>query len=536
MSASREKQRRKQQAAQGGAENKRARADISAVLFRNLLAVLCVVLVLALVAVILVGQGVPQQYITAVTAEGQSITAAEFNFFYYASLNDFYNEMGSFLVSYGMLDPAVPLNRQDSWTEGQTWHDYIVEATVSKIHSTVVWSEYAKREGVSMNEEDLAFVEDMLRSARESAAAQGVSVNKLLSTSYGRGVNENNFRRFVERQVLASRYEAHLYESFTFSEQEITEHYNANKELFDKVDYREFRVSQYVGEAEYARLMEENDGEEIDLNELVDSPVGEITFEAKLAYDKVAALAENPELTEESFNELAAALADEESRQAFEEDPDHTLIKGASFSGDGHDHDDTGHDPGDNLSDWLFDAARSRGDVTVMADDADYVAVMFLERIVEDDQTVNMRQIVFIPSSDNDAGWNDAERRANALLETFGGGEQEFIALVRDNTADVNTRHTGGLYKEMRRAGFENDEAFAQWLFDPAREPGDCEVLRSSSGYHIIYFSSWGRPFWQVNVESTLRNHENNELREEKAANLPAPGTNWLGMRLITRA
>jgi hypothetical protein len=329
-------------------------------------------------------------------------------------------------------------------------------------------------------------------------------------------------------------------ESFVFSEAEIANHYNENINQFDKVNYREFRVSRYLSDTMYAKIMDENDGEEPDLNELVDSSFGEIDLEAKFAYDMVSALAANPDLTEENFNELAALLAWEEDKPLFE-DPDYTLVGGETFSGNfDHDHSECGHDHSHentqgNLSDWLFESERSRGDVTFMQDGNDFVTVMFLDRIVESDLTVNMRQIVITPISNNDAGWEDAENRARTVLNTFNNGdEQRFISLVRDNSADQNSRHSGGLYTEIRQSDFNDDDARAEWLFDPARRAGDFEIVRGSSGVHILYFSSWGRPFWQVNTERNLRRGQVGELRVEKSANAPVPKRNWLGMRLIT--
>jgi hypothetical protein len=542
MSASREKLRRKQQSESGGGTNsKNARTDINTLVFRNLVTVICVLLVLTLIAVILVGQGIPQQFMTAVNAEGQSITVAEFNFIYHSALQEFYNEMGSFLVSYGMLDPSLPLHRQESWeADGSTWHDYLVEEALGKIRSSVLWSETAKREGVELTADDIDLINDIMQSARDTAAAQGTGVNRLLSSAYGRGVNESNYRRFLERQILASRYETHLHESFSFSEQEITDYYNANKNDFDKIDYREFRVSTLISNDEYEKLVEER-GESFDPGELVDSPIGEIPFEVKLAFDRVSELANDPLLNENTFNELANMIILREGLTPPSEDFDHTLIRGASFSGDDHDHGpdcDHEHDDWDEgLNSWLFDAARRRGDVTVVLDGNDYVAAMFLERVVGSDRTVTMRQIFVTPVSDNDAGWDDAENRARAILDSFDDGdEQKFISLVKDNTADQNTRNTGGLYREMHRGFFDDGDAISEWLFNAARKPGDVEIIRGHSGVHILYFSSWERPFWQVDVENTLRGEQNSELRIELSANAPNPSRNWLGMMLVTRA
>lgn len=521
MSASREK-RKRQELNEGGSQ-KNGRVDIGAIVFRNFVTVLCVLLVLALIGMVLIGQGLPQQYMTAVTADGQKISVAEFNFFYYGSVSDFYNNMGEFLASYGYLDSSKSLDSQESWTEGETWHDYVVSSTIETIKNAVQWSELAKAEGVTMTEEDIATIDTLIASATESAEVQGMSLNKLLSTVYGRGVNEKNIRQFIERQVLASRYETQLRESFTFTEQEIDTYYNENKKLFDTVDYRAFRVSEYLSDAEYAKLLEERGVDEIDLSETVDSPLGEITIEAKMAFDKVTAFANNPDLTEENFNELAGENAYDDEKESYE-DADFTLTENGTYSED-------------ELNDWLFDETRKYGEVTVLKSGEEYIAVMFLKRTVTDDITVTLRQLVIEPTSDNETGWSEAESIANQILGALGSSEQNFIKSGEVTKSALGTAYESQPITEMRNSDVDDSEAeIKEWLFNPERKQGDTAVIKSSSAYHVMYFSSWGRPYWQVNVENTLRDEKNTAAREEKSANTPEPNTNWFGMQLISKA
>jgi hypothetical protein len=428
MSASREKMRRKQAATEGGGKTvKKSKSEINSLIFRNFIRLACVLLVLALIAVILVGQGIPQQYLTAVTAHGQNITVSEFAMFYRNSLQDFYNDMGQMLFAYGMLDPDIPLSRQASFTEGASWHDVIVNNAVNDIWGIVLWSEMAKQEGIALTDEDIDMINSIMDNARTVAASQGLNVNKLLSQTYGRGVNEDNYRVFLERQLFASRYERTMYESFSFSEQELAEHYEANKNSFDSVDYREFRVSRFLTEAEYIRLLEADPDGQLRLDEMVDSPIGEITYETKLAYDRAAALLNNSDLTEFNFNELAALLAFDEDRVDYD-DPDFTLIKGALFSGgtvnQGHDpeacdypthnhshshNQDTGPLFEADLGDWLF-GERSRGDITLIQDGNDFVVAMFLERFDNPDWQTDVEEVLRI----RDFNELRTERSANA--------------------------------------------------------------------------------------------------------------------------
>ena len=44
---------------------------------------------------------------------------------------------------------------------------------------------------------------------------------------------------------------------------------------------------------------------------------------------------------------------------------------------------------------------------------------------------------------------------------------------------------------------------FNDWCFDPARQTGDYDLVKTDYGYHVMYFVQ-SQPMWFVNAESDL--------------------------------
>ena len=43
------------------------------------------------------------------------------------------------------------------------------------------------------------------------------------------------------------------------------------------------------------------------------------------------------------------------------------------------------------------------------------------------------------------------------------------------------------------------------WIFSPEREEGDCEVMYSSEGFHVIYYTGTSAQAWEVLAREKLQ-------------------------------
>ena len=157
-------------------------------------------------------------------------------------------------------------------------------------------------------------------------------------------------------------------------------------------------------------------------------------------------------------------------------------------------------------------------------DNADSYAGNGIEK--SDVKMVNVRHILIQPEGKNDDGtytdeaWAEAEKKANDLLTEWQNGEHtedSFAFMAAENSQDPGSVENGGLYEDIY-PGKMVDE-FDAWCFDPARQPGDTGIVKTSYGYHIMYFSSTGEhAYWYVRAEEDYLNELSVRVLQEVAA------------------
>ena len=82
-----------------------------------------------------------------------------------------------------------------------------------------------------------------------------------------------------------------------------------------------------------------------------------------------------------------------------------------------------------------------------------------------------------------------------AMWETGGKTEELFIDLTGKYTQDTGYEYNGGLYTDIYSESSYVPE-FLAWAIDPENKPGDCEIVRTDYGYHIMYMVG-NEPVWE---------------------------------------
>lgn len=141
--------------------------------------------------------------------------------------------------------------------------------------------------------------------------------------------------------------------------------------------------------------------------------------------------------------------------------------------------------------------------------------------MTEDDTTdVNVRHILITPEdAEDEASWAAAEQKANEIYANWQAGEKtedSFAALATENTDDPGSKENGGLYEDVYPG--QMVEEFNDWCFDADRQTGDSGIVKTSYGYHIMYFV--GRTenvHWKSQVKSSFATAEALRRAEEIA-------------------
>ena len=119
-----------------------------------------------------------------------------------------------------------------------------------------------------------------------------------------------------------------------------------------------------------------------------------------------------------------------------------------------------------------------------------------------DKNVINIRHILIQPaasyaddgtSSISDEAWADAEAKAQQIYDEWLNGEateDTFAALAEEHTQDPGSMTTGGLYEEVFPGQMVAE--FNDWCFADGRAVGDHGIVKTSYGFHIMYFSGEG--------------------------------------------
>ncbi len=111
--------------------------------------------------------------------------------------------------------------------------------------------------------------------------------------------------------------------------------------------------------------------------------------------------------------------------------------------------------------------------------------------------------------------WAACEADAQAILDQWLAGdrtEDSFAALANEMSTDPGSNTNGGLYTDV--AVGQMVEPFENWCFDEARVVGDYGLVKTSYGYHVMYFVG-SRPVWVDYAENDLINEMANGLLAE---------------------
>ncbi|MBQ7321147.1 MAG: hypothetical protein IJW99_03540 [Clostridia bacterium] len=101
--------------------------------------------------------------------------------------------------------------REQKYDKDRTWYEYINEYVRSEVETLILMCEAATRDGVSLTNEDYAYVNDQLTGMRTRVVLQFSSdFESYLQEQYFGYVNEEDVTKVLLMETLAAKYEAKL--------------------------------------------------------------------------------------------------------------------------------------------------------------------------------------------------------------------------------------------------------------------------------------------------------------------------------------
>lgn len=151
--------------------------------------------------------------------------------------------------------------------------------------------------------------------------------------------------------------------------------------------------------------------------------------------------------------------------------------------------------------------------------------------ITREGKLVDVRHILFVPEggTTDDAGvttyseeeWEACRLKAEDIVTMWTAGaqtEESFAALATAMTQDPGSKETGGLYEDVQQG--QMVEEFDAWCFDEARQTGDHGIVKTTYGYHVMYFVD-STAIWQEYVSQQLLADKSSAMMQELTAQYP---------------
>lgn len=499
-----ERKKRMENAAKKNAKKSPQMTKAKKVIGKVVAIVLAVVVCLAAVYGIFNFFGIPQKVLTAAKIGNERVTVAKYNFYYMDMYLNTYNQSQSYDSQYGAgygamytgydssktpMEQEYPGTLEDFEGESATWADYFRVQSLKYLQTYLAYAKLAKEAGMTLDEDELADIDEQVESIRSSAESNDYSLDRYLTKIYGKGVNEKLLREVMAERQLAYKYAQQKQEDVEtgVTDAQIEEEYTANPAEYALVTLNGFVVS-----ADTSAIADDaTDDEKTAATEaaMADAKAKAEGYAAKV--NSAETLLEQAKAYNSTATEASVKL----------EDVTGTTLA-SSFS--------------QAASDWAYAAERAVGDVTVVETSKGY-AVLYMAVLPHKDMSkpVDVRHIliqfdtttdesgntVALTSAEKEAYYQQAQAIYNQFLEN--PTEENFATLANNNSDDTGSNTNGGLYEDVHVGDMVT--AFNDWCFDPNRKPGDSGIIETNYGYHVMYYvGNDNEETWKSTVRSAL--------------------------------
>lgn len=499
-----ERKKRMENAAKKNAKKSPQMTKAKKVIGKVVAIVLAVVVCLAAVYGIFNFFGIPQKVLTAAKIGDERVTVAKYNFYYMDMYLNTYNQSQSYDSQYGAgygamytgydsskspMEQEYPGTLEDFEGESATWADYFRVQSLKYLQTYLAYAKLAKEAGMTLDEDEIADIDEQVESIRSSAESNDYSLDRYLTKIYGKGVNEKLLREVMEERQLAYKYAQQKQEDVEtgVTDAQIEEEYTANPAEYALVTLNGFVVS-------------------ADTSAIAD----DATDDEKTAATE-AAMADAKAKAEGYAAKVNSAETLLEQAKAYNSTATEASVKLEGVTGT-----TLASTFSQAASDWAYAAERAVGDVTVVETSNGY-AVLYMAVLPHKDMSkpVDVRHIliqfdtttdesgntVALTSAEKEAYYQQAQAIYNQFLEN--PTEENFATLANNNSDDTGSNTNGGLYEDVHVGDMVT--AFNDWCFDPNRKPGDSGIIETNYGYHVMYYvGNDNEETWKSTVRSTL--------------------------------
>lgn len=377
-----------------------------------------------------------------------------------------------------------------------SWQDRFKENTTELIKKNTIYYQKGIESGITLTDAQKEMIETQLDNIKNAASSANLGVNEYIAQTYGDNCGLETLRKYLEQNYISSVYYYQQQIKLRPSEDELNAYFKENENDYKSCSYA-------ILEAEYDTSSDATKKAAVDNTK---AAIAKITDE-----DSMKALI--PEFCSDLISKYISAgyFTDEsDAVDAFAGAMDSTSVKS-----------DVESNFGEDIADWMFNTDTAVGSLNYYADEnagVIYIIMKTSQPALDSDsasKVYSVRHILVIPESGDDDSssssssstatkkyteeeWAAALEKANSILDEYNKGDKtelSFAELAEKYTDDtsstsvnMNNMYGGGIM-DTQLGQMVSD--FENWAIDSSRKYGDVEIVKSSYGYHIMFFISY---------------------------------------------
>ncbi len=298
------------------------------------------------------------------TCAGEELTNQSFAYYYWYSYSSFINSYYTYVYYYGLLDTTAPLNEQTCYFDNTiSWQQYFVDNAMNAFAQFTLLAQQASAAGFTLPDDTQAELDGLYDTLKASADEGGfASVDAYLQEYYGAFADFDSYHAFMEKYYTALHYDDSIYNSFVYTDDEVSAYYDEHADEIDadKDDSLMVDVRHILIQPETVEDVTDADGN-VD-EAATEQAKAEAKAAAKQKAEELYEQWKSGEATEESFSELAYNNSSDTG----------SYSKGGLYE-DVY--------PGEMVAEfdaWCFDPARQPGDTAVVETDYGYHIMYFV--------------------------------------------------------------------------------------------------------------------------------------------------------------
>lgn len=377
-----------------------------------------------------------------------------------------------------------------------SWQDRFKENTTELIKKNTIYYQKGIESGITLTDAQKEMIETQLDNIKNAASSANLGVNEYIAQTYGDNCGLETLRKYLEQNYISSVYYYQQQIKLRPSEDELNAYFKENENGYKSCSYA-------ILEAEYDTSSDATKKAAVDNAK---AAIAKITDE-----DSMKALI--PEFCSDLISKYISAgyfTNESDAVDAFAGAMDSTSVKS-----------DVESNFGEDIADWMFNTDTAVGSLNYYADEnagVIYIIMKTSQPALDSDsasKVYSVRHILVIPESGDDDSssssssstatkkyteeeWAAALEKANSILDEYNKGDKtelSFAELAEKYTDDtsstsvnMNNMYGGGIM-DTQLGQMVSD--FENWAIDSSRKYGDVEIVKSSYGYHIMFFISY---------------------------------------------